>query len=83
MAFVHVNVFANAFAFAFACEHVCLRVRTRLAWRVNAFETRVHYTLHLGGTVLAACVIKQRSIMYSSLAAMWRAYMLQELYYGD
>ena len=25
------------------CEHVCLGVRTCLAWRASAFETRVHY----------------------------------------
>ena len=48
IAFVHVNMFAK---FALACEHVCLRVRTRLAWRANAFGVR--YTLHLGGTVAA------------------------------
>ena len=28
-----------------------LHVRTRLAWRVNAFETQVRYMLHLGSTV--------------------------------
>ena len=50
IAFVHVNAFANAFALA--CEQVCLHLRTRLAWRANAFETRVRYTLHLGGTVV-------------------------------
>ena len=50
IAFVHVNVFAKAFALT--CERVSLRMRTRLAWRANAFETRVHYTLHLGSTVL-------------------------------
>ena len=45
MAFVHVNTFAKAFAFA--CERVCLCVQTHLAWRANAFEMRVRYTLHL------------------------------------
>ena len=36
MAFVHVNVFANTFDFA--CERVCLRVRMRLAWRVEGIR---------------------------------------------
>ena len=54
IAFVHVNAFTNAFGLA--CERVCLRVRKRLAWRANAFETRMCYTLHLGGTVVVVVV---------------------------
>ena len=46
---MHSWVEANAFVIRGIC--VCFRVQMRAVERANAFVMRVHYTLHLNGTV--------------------------------